>query len=104
MYGYGNWKDIAKHVESKTEAQVHIYYLRWEADVPLFETKSETCMISARKRVTALKFGTAVAVLENNMELRKNGGGTAAPAENRKILQFFIYIDMFGILQVSRRI
>ena len=22
MYGYGNWKDIAKHVESKSEAQV----------------------------------------------------------------------------------
>ena len=39
------------------------------ADVPLFETKSKTRMISANKRVTALKFGTAVAIVENNMKL-----------------------------------
>ena len=39
------------------------------ADVPLYATKSKTCMISAHKRVTALKFGTAVAYVENNMEL-----------------------------------
>ena len=38
-------------------------------DVPLFETKSKTCMISAHIRVTALKFGKAVALVENNMEL-----------------------------------
>ena len=31
------------------------------AVVPLFETKSKMHMISAHKRVTALKFGTAVA-------------------------------------------
>ena len=49
----------------------------------LFETKSKTCIISAHKRVTALKFGTAVAFVENKMELRRNGGGTAAPSENR---------------------
>ena len=44
-------------------------YLKGEADVPLFETKRKTRMISAHKRVTALKFGTAVAFVENNMEL-----------------------------------
>ena len=65
--------------------------------MPLFETKSETCMISVHKRVTALNFGTAVAFVENNMELRRNGGGTAAPAKNRRILflQFFAIIDNF---------
>ena len=42
---------------------------RGEADVPLFETKSKTRMISVHKRVTALKLGTAVAFVENNMEL-----------------------------------
>ena len=28
MFGYGNWKDIAKHVETKGEGQVlHVYRL-----------------------------------------------------------------------------
>ena len=40
-----------------------------EADVLLFVTKSKTRMISAHKRVTALKFETAVSLVENNMEL-----------------------------------
>ena len=38
------------------------------ADVPLFQTKSKTRMISAHKRVKALKFGTAVVLVKNNME------------------------------------
>ena len=42
---------------------------RGEADVPLFEAKSKTCMISDHKRVITLKLGTAVAFVENNMEL-----------------------------------
>ena len=37
--------------------------------MPFFETKSKKHMISAHKRVTTLKFGTAVAFVENNMEL-----------------------------------
>ena len=44
-------------------------YKGGEADVPLFETESKTCMISAHKRVISLKFGTAVAFVKNNMEL-----------------------------------
>ena len=39
------------------------------ANVPLFEPKSKTRMILAHKRVKALKFGKAVANVENNMEL-----------------------------------
>ena len=39
------------------------------ADVPLFKTKNKTRMISAHIRVTALELGTAVAFVENNMEL-----------------------------------
>ena len=46
--------------------------------MPLFETKSNTCMISAHKRVITLKFCTAVAFVENKMELWRNGGRTAA--------------------------
>ena len=70
--------------------------------MPLFETKSETCMISVHKRVTALNFGTAVAFVENNMELGRNGGGTAAPAENRRFplifFAFFRQIIQFSII------
>ena len=70
--------------------------------MPLLETKSKTCMISAHKRVTVLKFGTAVAFVENNMELCRNGGGTAAPAENRRFppncLPFFRQIRQFSII------
>ncbi len=55
-------------------------------------------MISAHKRVTALKFSTAIAFVENIMELLRNGGGTAAPAENRRFppkffLPFFAKLD-----------
>ena len=39
------------------------------ANLPLFEPKSKTRMILAHKRVKALKFGKAVAYVENNMEL-----------------------------------
>jgi hypothetical protein len=39
------------------------------ADVPLFETRIKTCMISVQIRLTALKFGIAVAFVKNNMEL-----------------------------------
>ncbi len=42
-------------------------------------------MISVQIRVTALKFGIAVAFVKNNMELWRNGGGTAATAENRRL-------------------
>ena len=42
---------------------------RGGANVPLFEPKSKTRMILAHKRVKALKFGKAVAYVENNMEL-----------------------------------
>ena len=38
-------------------------------DMPLFETKSKMRMISAHKIVTAIKFGTAIAFVENKMEL-----------------------------------
>ena len=65
--------------------------------MPLFETKSKMRMISTHKRVTALKFGTAVALVENNMELSRNGGGTAAPAKDRRniFLPFLAIIDNF---------
>ena len=39
------------------------------ADVLLFETISKMRMISAHKRVSALKFGTAVSLEVNVMEL-----------------------------------
>ena len=35
-----------------------------------------------KQRVTALKFGTAVSLKRNNVELWRNGGGTAAIDEN----------------------
>ena len=46
-------------------------------------------MISVQIRLTALKFGIAVAFVKNNMELWRNGDGTAATAENRR-LNFFL--------------
>ena len=60
------------------------------ADVPLFETQSKICMLSAHKRVTALKFSTAVAFVENNMELGRNGGGTAPTKIYCFPLNFFL--------------
>ena len=35
-----------------------------------------------KQTVTALKFGTAVSLKRNNVELLRNGGGTAAIDEN----------------------
>ena len=74
--------------------------------MPLFETKSKTCMISAHKRVIALKFCTAVAFVVNNMELLRNGGGTAAPAKNRRfppnfVLPFLAIIDNFQSSEIN---
>ena len=54
---------------NKTFIYLKFYKKGGGVDVPLFETKSKTCMISAHIRVTALKFGKAVALVENNMEL-----------------------------------
>ena len=42
---------------------------RGEADVPLFEAKSKTCMISDHKRVITLKLGTAVAYFSPQKQL-----------------------------------
>ena len=42
---------------------------RWGVEVTLFETKSKNRKILTHKRVTALKFGTAVVFMEKNMEL-----------------------------------
>ena len=57
-------------------------------------------MISAHKRDTALKFGTEVAFVENNMELRRNGGGNAAFDENRHF-NFFSFFGTFDSSQSS---
>ncbi len=48
-------------------------------------------MISVQIRVTDLKFGIAVAFVNNNMELWRNGGGTAANAENRRLSLKFVF-------------
>ncbi len=65
--------------------------------MPLIETRIKTCMISVQIRVTALKFGIAVAFVKNNRELRRKGGGTAATAENRRLPPKFFFA-------ISRRI
>ena len=63
-----------------------------------FWNQKLTCMISAHKRVITLKFGTAVAFLENNMELWRNGSGSAAPAANRRIFFAFFRRIYFNCL------
>ena len=52
-------------------------------------------MISVQIRLTALKFGIAVAFVKNNMELWRNGGGTAATDVCRRIffLPFLAELD-----------
>ena len=53
-------KGISYSLSQQSNLYKQICCLWGEADMPLFETKSKTCMTSAHKRVTALKFDTAV--------------------------------------------
>ena len=71
--------------------------------MPLFETKSKMRMISAHKRVTALKFGTAVSFVKNNMELCRNGGETAAPTDKPPFPAefFFAFLAIIDHIQSS---
>ena len=78
------------------------YYVfqRWGGggDVPLFETKSKTSMISAHKRVKALKFGRAVVLVKNNME-QPLPPKTAI--SRRNLLPFLAIINKFQSSEIN---
>ena len=63
------------------------------ADVPLFETIKTNAGTQSKKWVTAVSFGMAVAFKMFIKELRRNGGETAATAENRHLPQNFFAIS-----------
>ena len=74
--------------------------------MPLFEIKSKMWLISAHKRVTALKFCTAVAFVVKIMGLWRNSGGTAGPVENRRFppnfcLPFLAIIENFQSSEIN---
>ena len=67
------------------------------ADVPLFETIKTN---AGKKWVTAVSFGMAVASMMFIKELRRNGGKTAAIAENRHLPPNF-FLPFLAELYIS---
>ena len=61
----------------------------------LFGPKTKSQINSTKKRVTALKFGIAAALKRCYVELRRNGGGTATIADNRRNFYVFSKFEIY---------